>query len=171
MACFGEPHASRTASRLRLCLAEDLMRRLFRSLLCAAAAGVFAAAGASAQSPSPSPAPYVLFENVRVFDGRSDRLSEPTNVMVVGNVIRAISAEPIAPPADAPLTRIAGGGRTLMPGLIDAHAHVTFANVTQIDTVVSDVGYLHIAAGRAAEAMLLSGYTAIRDMGGPAFGV
>lgn len=147
------------------------MRRLFRSMLCAATAGVFAATGASAQSPAPSPGPYVLFENVRVFDGRSDRLSEPANVMIVGNVIQAISTEPIAPPADAPLTRIAGGGRTLMPGLIDAHSHVTFANVTQIDTVVSDVGYVHIAAGKAAESMLMRGYTAIRDMGGPVFGL
>lgn len=149
------------------------MQRLIRSFLCCAMPGLMGWTGASAQTPAapPHPAPAVLFENVRVFDGRSDRLSEPANVLIVGNVIQAVSTAPIAPPADAPLTRIAGGGRTLMPGLIDAHAHVAFANVTQFDAVLADVGYVHIAAGKAAESMLLRGYTAVRDMGGPVFGL
>jgi imidazolonepropionase-like amidohydrolase len=67
---------------------------------------------------APAEADDVLFENVRIFDGRSALLSEPANVLVRGNVIETISTEPL----EAEGARlVAGGGRTLMPGLIDAH--------------------------------------------------
>jgi imidazolonepropionase-like amidohydrolase len=72
---------------------------------------------ARAQSPSGS---AVLFENVRIFDGVTDGLSAPSNVLVIGNRIERISPEPVEPPQDIAVTRIAGEGRTLMPGLIDA---------------------------------------------------
>ncbi len=36
-----------------------------------------------------------LFENVMVFDGRSDALTGPTNVLVEGNVITKVSTDPI----------------------------------------------------------------------------
>ena len=62
----------------------------------------------------------VLFENVRIFDGKGAALSAPSNVLVKGNVIARISTAPIAV---AGAQRIAGNGRTLMPGLIDAHWH------------------------------------------------
>src|SRR5262249_41427599 len=64
----------------------------------------------------------VLFEDVRVFDGKSAGLSGPTNVLVRGNKIEKISTAPIA--VDRTSARIInGGGRTLMPGLIDMHWH------------------------------------------------
>jgi len=39
-----------------------------------------------------------LYENVRVFDGTSEKLTAPTNVLVVNNLIKTISAKPIAIP-------------------------------------------------------------------------
>ncbi len=65
-----------------------------------------------------------LFDNVRVFDGLSDRLSDTTSVLVSGGVITAIGDIPVPAPGEV-RTVIAGGGRTLMPGLIDAHVHLT----------------------------------------------
>jgi len=50
-----------------------------------------------AQAQAPQRA-GVIFENVRIFDGTSDQLSAPSNVLVVGNLIEAISDTPIAPP-------------------------------------------------------------------------
>lgn len=50
-------------------------------------------------------------------------LSSPSNVLVVGNVIRTISRGDITADPTLALTTIDGGGRTLMPGLIDAHGH------------------------------------------------
>ena len=40
------------------------------------------------------------------------------------------------------MTRIAGGGRTLMPGLIDAHTHLMFATVPQLAVLTADIGFV-----------------------------
>jgi len=113
----------------------------------------------------------VLFDQVRVFDGRAEQLTEPMEVLVVGNRIAAISAEPLELPADVDLTRIDGDGRTLMPGLIDAHTHVMYATLSQKTLLTSDIGFINVAATRAAHDMLMRGFTSIRDLGGPVFGL
>lgn len=113
----------------------------------------------------------VLFENVRIFDGVSDRLSAPSNVLVVGNMIKTISSASIDAPPGILLTRLQGGGRTLMPGLIDAHTHIMFATVPLQAALTSDLGFLSVAAAKAATDMLLRGFTSIRDLGGPVFGL
>jgi imidazolonepropionase-like amidohydrolase len=139
-----------------------------QSALAATALLLAVCASAQAQTPRTS---AVLFENVRVFDGASDRRSEVSNVLVVGNVIRTVSISPIAPPADASLIRIQGGGRTLMPGLIDAHVHIMFATVPQAAVLTSDIGFINVAAVKAADDMLMRGFTSVRDLGGPTFGL
>ncbi len=113
----------------------------------------------------------VLFENVRVFDGKSKTLTPPANVLVVGNVIQNISTAPITPPAESKVTRIAGGGRTLMPGMIDAHTHLMFSLLPQVAILTGDIGYINIAAAKGARDMLMRGFTSARDMGGPVFGL
>ena len=113
----------------------------------------------------------VIFEDVRIFNGTSDRLSEPSNVLVLGNRIATISRDPIPDPPDASVTRIAGGGRTLMPGLIDAHTHIMFSTLPQQVILTSDAGYISVAATKAAADMLMRGFTSIRDLGGPVFGL
>ena len=113
----------------------------------------------------------VLFENVRIFDGASDKLSAPSHVLVVGNKIMSISAKSINPPADVEVTRVKGDGRTLIPGLIDAHTHIMFASVPQLAVLTSDIGFVNVAAVKEATATLMRGFTTIRDMGGPCFGL
>lgn len=108
---------------------------------------------------------------MRVFDGTAEQLTEPMQVLVVGNRIAQLSPEPIAPPAELELTRIQGAGRTLMPGLIDAHTHVMYATLSQQAILTSDLGFLNVAATKAAADMLLRGFTSIRDLGGPVFGL
>ena len=133
-------------------------------VLCVAPAGI------RAQSPQPA---ALIFENVRIFDGTSDRLSAPSNVLVVGNVIKAISATPIVPPPGATVTRIPGGGRTLMPGLIDNHVHIFMSASSQAEMMDPKATFASLEAKAATEArlMLLRGFTAARDMGGPVFGI
>ncbi len=114
--------------------------------------------------------PAVMFENVRIFNGTSDRLSEPSNVLVVGNVIQSISKEPIVTSAGLEPMRIQGAGRTLMPGLIDAHTHIMFETLTQETMLVSDLAFIAVAAVKGANDMLMRGFTSIRDFG-PAFGL
>ena len=67
-----------------------------------------------------------LFENVRIFDGKSDALSGPTNVLIKANKIEKISAAPIAVDA-AQTAGISGGGRVSGRGLL---AHLTSSRVS-----------------------------------------
>ena len=116
-----------------------------------------------------APSSGVIFENVRIFDGTVDRLSGPSNVLTVGNVIKAISGAPIPDPPGVTVTRIQGGGRTLMPGLIDNHWHTMFASPSMAQMIEGDLGYLTLLAVPQAEATLMRGFTTVRDLGGPSF--
>jgi imidazolonepropionase-like amidohydrolase len=110
----------------------------------------------------------VLFRNVRVFDGKSDGLTAPTSVLVRGNRIAAIgTAVPAAPGA----TLVEGEGRTLMPGLIDAHWHTILIRPTPEQAIYGDIGFTTLLAGAEARATLMRGFTSVRDLGGPSFGL
>jgi imidazolonepropionase-like amidohydrolase len=117
------------------------------------------------------PPALTLFENVRIFDGRGESLSAATNVLVRGNMIEKISKDPIPIDANSSAKIIAGGGRTLMPGLIDAHWHTMLVRPTPAALLVDDVGYLNLLAGAEATDTLMRGFTTVRDVGGPSFGL
>jgi imidazolonepropionase-like amidohydrolase len=138
------------------------------SLIALLALGCAVATATRAQAPQPT---GVIIENVRIFKGTSDRLSAPSNVLVVGNIIKAISSAPIPAPPGTPIERIQGGGRTLMPGLIDNHVHITMSASSQRDLIDPNVSVetLQSRATEEAKQMLLRGFTAVRDMGGPVF--
>lgn len=128
---------------------------------------------APAQSSATARPGAVLFESVRVFDAGSARLTGPTNVLVVGNTIHGISSGPIAAPPGVPVLRIPGVGRTLIPGLIDVHVHLTFGAMTQAQMSAPGLTAQRAedAAAEQAAQMLLRGFTAVRDVGGPVFGL
>jgi imidazolonepropionase-like amidohydrolase len=119
---------------------------------------------AAPASPQPT-----LFQNVRIFDGKSAALSAPSNVLVRGNTIARISVSPIT--VEANVRVIAANGRVLMPGLIDAHWHAFMAATPQMLLMTADSNYLHLLAARQAAATLMRGFTTIRDLGGPVFGL
>lgn len=112
-----------------------------------------------------------LFENVRVFNGVDGQLSDPVNVLVRGNVIEKIARESIPTDRRGDARLIDGTGKVLMPGLIDAHTHIMFSNIPQQELLLSDIGYINVVATKAARDMLMRGYTSIRDLGGPSFGL
>jgi imidazolonepropionase-like amidohydrolase len=112
-----------------------------------------------------------LFQNVRIFDGKSAALSAPSSVLVRGSTIERISPDPTATDAGAGVHVIDANGRVLMPGLIDAHWHAFLAAASPMVIMTADPGYLNILAARQAEATLMRGFTTIRDMGGPVFGL
>ena len=144
------------------------MNRTQQSLAAIVAAVIFAAA-ACAQETVPTSA--TLFTNVRIFDGKSAELSVPSHVLVRGNKIEKISVEPILTDKRGDTLIIDGTGRTLMPGLIDAHTHLMFATVPQMVVLTADIGFVNVAAVKAANEMLLRGFTSVRDLGGPVFGL
>ena len=127
---------------------------------------------ALAASPTAGQPPTAtVFRNVRIFDGKSSQLSTPSNVLVRGNKIERISSTAISTDPNANTVSIDGGGRTLMPGLIDVHWHTMLIRSTPAQGIAGDVGYNNIAAGAEATDTLLRGFTTVRDVGGPAFGL
>ncbi|MEP4766920.1 MAG: amidohydrolase family protein, partial [Roseibium sp.] len=106
--------------------------------------------------------PQTLFTNVHVFDGVNEARIENASVLVEGNLIKEVSTEAI----DAPgATVVDGGGRTLMPGLIDSHVHL---NLTGLFTSFGGAEYANwdgVGAMAVANARdyLMDGYTTVRD--------
>lgn len=144
--------------------------RSFYFVVKLAVLALFPIVTATADEPQAAPeASEILFTNVRVFDGKSAVLTDPTSVLVRGNTIAAVGAG--ANEVNSAATVIDGNGRTLMPGLIDAHTHIMFATLSQAAILTSDVGFVNVAATRAANDMLLRGFTSVRDLGGPVFGL
>jgi imidazolonepropionase-like amidohydrolase len=139
-----------------------------RALAFVLAALVFTPTVTWASEPE-SPA-VTLFENVRIFDGVDEELTAGT-VLVEGNAIARV-AETIEAPPGARV--IDGGGRTLMPGLIDAHYHIAWASMSYWDLAGSgapDLDFIGIVAAGEMERVLMRGFTSIRELAGPSWGV
>ena len=116
---------------------------------------------------APAAAP-TLFRNVRIFDGQSGRVTGPSDVLVRGNRIERIAAGQ-SPEAGA--TLVEGNGRTLMPGLIDAHWHAMLASPPLAVALTADETYIALLASVEAQRTLMRGFTTVRDVGGAAFGL
>lgn len=109
----------------------------------------------------------VLFQNVRVFDGKSSNLSAPLNVLVLNNKIQKISPNAIDTEPNTQV--IEGAGRVLMPGLIDAHWHAMMASIPVPVMMTAEVGDLNFMAAKEAKNTLMRGFTSVRDLSGPVF--
>ena len=113
-----------------------------------------------------------LFTNVNVFDGVRDELFS-ADVLVVDNRIETVSAEPLAVIQSTDMRVIDGGGRTLMPGMINSHTHLThtfaLGGVKGFESATwEEIGAFATAAARE---QLMNGFTTVRDMGGMADGI
>jgi len=113
----------------------------------------------------------VWFEDVIVFDSKAGVLTEPSQVLVKDGLIDSITPGMAAPQGMEGATVIDGTGRTLIPGLIDAHAHMMFATMPVNEALMADLGFMAIHAGKSAKEMVLRGFTTVRDAGGPIFGL
>ena len=110
-----------------------------------------------------------LFTNVNIFDGTSERLAMGQDVLVEGNLIKQIGTG--LRPGDG-ATVIDGGGRTLMPGLIEGHGHLQM-NGTALADIENNRNWEELAVRSAvnAKAALMSGFTTWRDAGGMGAGL
>ena len=141
------------------------MKRLFIITLFIA---VHFVAGPGASYAQDSEQKSVLFQNVNIFDGKNENLTEGMNVLVKNNKIYEIAK---SIPAPSNTTVIDASGRTLMPGLIDAHWHAMYSMIPINILLNSDIGYINLVAAKGAEETLMRGVTTVRDIGGPSFAV
>ena len=147
-------------------LNADLGRRGFVAGVTASVAmlGIAAYSGAKAQ---PLNGAVALFTNARLFDGLNLNTRSGVSVLVRDGMIADVVQGPITPPDGA--TVIDAAGRTLIPGLIDAHWHTMMAALPISRLLTQDAGDIHLAAATQAERTLMRGFTTVRDLAGPSF--
>lgn len=105
----------------------------------------------------------INFANAALLDGTSRERREGCHVLVEGERIKEVSDRPIV---SAGAETIDLAGRTLMPGLIDAHVHVIAVDAALARLAEQPITLTSLQAGRVMEGMLARGFTTVRDAGG-----
>ncbi|WIE35933.1 metal-dependent hydrolase family protein [Agrobacterium tumefaciens] len=109
----------------------------------------------------------IIFENARIVDGTADRPSEPVQVLVEAGSIREVEKNI----ASASAQRIDLSGKTLMPGLIDAHVHVVASTADLGQNGMLPDALVTVRAFKIMGEMLARGFTTVRDVGGATSGL
>ncbi len=111
--------------------------------------------------------PRVLITNVNIFNGVDDKLATGQGVLIEGNLIKQVGPKLSANGAEV----IDGGGRTLMPGLIDMHSHLAM----QEGLYEGRDNWDQMAMGGMTAHVLLDyldqGFTTAMDLGGNMLGM
>ena len=110
----------------------------------------------------------VVFENCAVFDGIADELQLGMSVVVENDQIKEVSGKPVKVPGASVLNI---KGRTLMPGLIDAHVHVYSAFLNYDLTADMPHTLMTVHAVQRLKEILNRGFTTVRDVAGGDFGI
>ncbi|CAK1691500.1 metal-dependent hydrolase family protein [Vibrio crassostreae] len=107
-----------------------------------------------------------LITNANVFNGVDNNLIKNVSILIEDNLITQIGE------VDTTLADeiIDAQGGTVMPGLIDAHVHITLsAPFNVIDTMTREE--VAIRSAKISEEMLMRGFTTIRDVAGNTLGL
>jgi imidazolonepropionase-like amidohydrolase len=110
----------------------------------------------------------VILANAALLDVVNGKLLADRHVLVQDDRIAEVSETPLSAP-DARVLDL--GGRTLMPGLCDGHVHVTAANANFALLGTWSPSYVAAHAGELLHAMLMRGFTTVRDAGGADWGL
>ncbi len=110
----------------------------------------------------------ILFENCDLLDTLAGKVVTNINVLVENSKIKEVSDKPINV-SDA--IRYDLWGKTLMPGLCDAHVHITAIEVDLARLSSMPASYITARSIRIAEGMLKRGFTTVRDAGGADWGL
>ena len=110
----------------------------------------------------------ILFANCNLIDGSSDEARPDMHVLVEGNRIKEVSDRPITSQSARMFDL---HGATLMPGLIDAHAHVYSIHLnSDLERGMPHTLMMAHAVHRVRD-MLMRGFTTVRDTAGGDWGI
>ena len=107
----------------------------------------------------------ILFRNANLVDATLPEPRPGHELLVEGDRIKEVSSSPIRVLQDD-IRVIDVGGRTLMPGLIDAHVHVKASELDIAKLMTKPVSYLFAETAEIMRAMLMRGFTTVRDAAG-----
>ena len=113
----------------------------------------------------------IRIANVSVFDSVDAQIIGPMDVTVRDGLVASVVPAGSAEQPGSGAVRIDGTGKTLLPGLIDAHWHTTLTTIPAAVAQLSEIGYVFARAVVSSRETLLRGFTTVRDLGGPVFGI
>ena len=106
--------------------------------------------------------PQLAIRNVNVFDSAKGQITGPIDVAVQDGLISSLT--PSGSTEFAGDITIDGTGKTLIPGLIDAHWHAVFTTISAETLEFGEIGYVFARAVVSARETLLRGFTTVRDV-------
>jgi imidazolonepropionase-like amidohydrolase len=110
----------------------------------------------------------LAIRNARLFDSASGRLLPNTTLVIEGERIAAVTQEPWQVDDAAELDV---SGRVVLPGLIDAHVHVTAASHDFFALALQPASLTGAQSSHILRDMLRRGFTTVRDAAGADFGL
>lgn len=111
-----------------------------------------------------------LFTGGQVFDGTGTPPA-PADVLVEDGVIVAVGDDVRREPAADDAIVLDLAGRTLLPGLIDAHVHLTLSGINVLDRLYKPFSYHFFQAVENCRKTIATGITTVRDGGGADLGL
>jgi imidazolonepropionase-like amidohydrolase len=106
-----------------------------------------------------------VVKNAHLIDGTGRKPVKDTTIVIKGNTIEDVGRT-VDGPSEAEV--IDAAGKTVMPGLIDAHVHICFNGDPNLLSALNyPPGLIQLFGAYNASKTLDAGYTTIRDMGAP----
>ena len=108
-----------------------------------------------------------ILTNANLLDVDAGEIVGERHIVIEGNQIKEISDTPVTGSGDVIDLR----GKTLMPGLIDAHVHISAYTANLADLPYQSPFYVAARTIEILGGMLDRGFTTVRDVGGGEFGM
>ncbi|WP_348264663.1 amidohydrolase family protein [Telmatobacter sp. DSM 110680] len=142
-----------------------ILKQKLAVCLCFALTGAASSIVVAAQPNEKAAAKRTLVRAGHVLDVKTGKLADAQTIVVVGDSIKSIAAT-ASVTAEAGDTVVDLGGMTVMPGLIDAHTHITMnTDFDPFRELISTDAKQAINGVVNARTTLMAGFTSIRNVG------
>jgi imidazolonepropionase-like amidohydrolase len=117
---------------------------------------------------SVSAKPVIILDNARFIDVQRREIRDGTSIAIEGEHVREVSGKPIT---ISGATRFDLKGKSVLPGLIDAHCHVSIVDSNMRNLSGLPLTLTAARTSRVMVEMLGRGFTTVRDTGGAEWGL
>lgn len=124
---------------------------------------------ASTSFAAPAAVHRIALTQARVFDSSTGTVTAAGTIVIEDDQIVDVLPDPDAVIGDAQVIALAG--RTVLPGLIDAHVHVTVTQVDILKLSATPPSLITAQSKDILEGMLARGFTTVRDAAGADWGL
>ena len=111
----------------------------------------------------------LVVRDANLFDSEAGVMRPGTTIIVEGDRIATVTQEPVR--VDDAAELIDAGGRAVLPGLIDAHVHVVATSHDLAGLALQPASLVTAESAQVMRAMLLRGFTTVRDAAGADHGL